>query len=606
MSAASPSAPTWDLTDYFPGLDTADFRTFRDALNEDARALLEEAGKLPPLTTATVESFAALLLRTEALSTRVSHMGSYLGCLTAANARNEAAQTERANMATLGATLEKASVSMRAALRDASPDALEALASHPDLTGLRYPIARLHWEASHQMASELEMLNADLEVDGIGGWSRLYDQVAGTLSFTLKRPDGSTETVPMARRRSLLENPDRNIRKAAFEGGNAAWAGMEHVTAACLNHIAGARLTLYARRGHEDFLEPALFDSGITRRTLTALMEAIQQTAPITRRLLALKARVMNLPKLAFYDLAAPLPLQDHRTYSWPEAEAIILDAFSSYPRLQDYARRAFANRWVEGEIRDGKRPGAFCTSSLKIRQSRVFMTYNGTLGDIRTLGHELGHAFHNEVMRDLRPMARSYPMTLAETASTFAEGMVLERLRTDPSASPETVAKILDTELTDAAIYLLDIPMRYYFEESLYRERASGELPVSKLKSLICEAQVRSFAEVLDPEQLDPYFWASKLHFYIAGISFYNYPYTYGFLFSRALFDRWKKDGAAFFARYEAALIMTGTAPAEAVVREALGEDTESPDFWARTIRTFEPEIAHAEAAYRRIGLLK
>jgi oligoendopeptidase F len=225
-------------------------------------------------------------------------------------------------------------------------------------------------------------------------------------------------------------------------------------------------------------------------------------------------------------------------------------------------------------------------------KDSRIFMTYNDSLGDMLTLAHESGHAFHGHVMRDTRPYGRGYPMTLAETASTFGEQLLIQGLLEDPSVSDPQRAMILDIEVGHGAIYLLDIPVRYEFEQSFYEERKEGELAVSRLKALMTETQRKILGDVLEAGGEDPYFWASKLHFYITGLTFYNFPYTFGFLLSRGLYAMFKQEGLPFLGRYEEFLRLTGSDTAENVARRTLGRNLEEPGFWSEAIRSLEEPL--------------
>ena len=223
-------------------------------------------------------------------------------------------------------------------------------------------------------------------------------------------------------------------------------------------------------------------------------------------------------------------------------------------------------------------------------------MTYNDTLGDVRTLAHEIGHAFHSYIMRDVRTYAHCYPMTLAESASTFAEMILTEGILADPSFSPAQKASALDQEVGHGAIFLMDIPVRYQFEKKLYEERADGEVGVSRLKELMVETQREVFGDTLEVGGEDPYFWASKLHFYISDTTFYNFPYTFGFLLSRGLFAMFKQEGADFLPRYEEFLRLTGSDTAEGVAKRTLGRDLEDSTFWTEAIQTLEEPFAALE----------
>jgi oligoendopeptidase F len=236
----------------------------------------------------------------------------------------------------------------------------------------------------------------------------------------------------------------------------------------------------------------------------------------------------------------------------------------AAYPRLGEYFRAAVSRRWLEAEKRPNKRSGAFCTGSPVTREERIYMTFNGTVGDVVTLAHEAGHAWHSHVLGGLRPIARDYPMTLAETASTFAEKILVHGLLAEPGLAPSRRAFLLDMETNHTPAYLLNIPARFLFENRFYEERKSGIVSVSRLCELMKQAQREVFGEALAPGEEDPWFWASKLHFFISEVSFYNFPYTFGFLLSQALFTQFRRDGAAFLPRYEEFLRATGSATCE------------------------------------------
>jgi oligoendopeptidase F len=230
-------------------------------------------------------------------------------------------------------------------------------------------------------------------------------------------------------------------------------------------------------------------------------------------------------------------------------------------------------------------------------KESRIFMTYNESLGDMLTLAHESGHAYHGALMRDVRPFARSYPMTLAETASTFGENVLMNGILKDPSVKKRQKAQILDIEIGHGAVYLLDIPVRYEFEKAFYEERDHGPVSVSRLKELMVDTQRRVLGAVLEPGGEDPYLWASKLHFYITGITFYNFPYTFGYLLSRGLYAMFKNEGETFIPKYEEFLRRAGSDTAENVVKQTVGRDIENSAFWSEAILSLAEPLRQLEA---------
>ena len=590
---------TWDLTSYFPEFNGPEMLQFKEALRHDIASLRDQAALLPILTETNLAAWEEVLARGEDLTRRMSHLSSYIGCLASSDARNEDYLKEEAALALLRAEFAKVRIENLRAFKGATDADFARFLARPYLAGAENYLTRLREEARRAMTAEKEILATDLGVDGIQSWGRLYDRVSAKLEFEMTFPDGRCERLPMSQRRSLMDHPDRRVRCAAFEAGNAAWRSVEDTAAAALNAIAGTRFTLNRHRGVDHFLDIALFQSALSRKTLDAMSAALFANLEMPRRILRLKAKLIGRSEVAWFDLGAPLDLPDQEKLSWEKARRLVGESFQrAYPALGDFfERHVLAKNWIDWAPRAGKRPGGFCTSSMLSKESRIFMTYNESLGDVLTLAHESGHAFHGHQMGDVRPYARGYPMTLAETASTFGEQVFMNGLLDDPAISDAEKAMILDIDAGHGAVYLLDIPVRYEFEKAFYEERQNGELSVSRLKKLMIETQRRVLGEVLEPGGEDPYFWASKLHFYITGLTFYNFPYTFGYLLSRGLYAMFKKEGAAFLPKYEELLRLAGSDTSENVVKRTVDRDIEATEFWTEAIQSLEQPLKHLES---------
>ena len=595
---------TWDLTSYFPEFNGPEMLQFKEALRHDIASLRDKAALLPILTEASLAAWEEVLARGEDLTRRMSHLSSYISCLASSDARNEDYLKEEAALALLRAEFAKVRIEYLRAFKGATDADFAQFLARPYLAGAENYLARLREEARRAMTAEKEILATDLGVDGIQSWGRLYDRVSAKLEFEMTFPDGRRERLPMSQRRSLMDHPDRRVRCAAFEAGNAAWRSVEDIAAAALNAIAGTRFTLNRHRGVDHFLDIALFQSALSRKTLDAMFAALFANLEMPRRILRLKAKLMGRSGVAWFDLGAPLDLPDQEKLSWEKARRLVRESFQrAYPALGDFfERHVLAKNWIDWAPRAGKRPGGFCTGSMLSKESRIFMTYNESLGDVLTLAHESGHAFHGHQMGDVRPYARGYPMTLAETASTFGEQVFMNGLLDDPAISDEQKAMILDIDAGHGAIYLLDIPVRYEFEKAFYEERQNGEVSVSRLKKLMIETQCRVLGEVLEPGGEDPYFWASKLHFYITGLTFYNFPYTFGYLLSRGLYAMFKKEGAAFLPKYEELLRFAGSDTSENVVKRTVDRDIEATEFWTEAIQSLEQPLNHLESLLPKV----
>lgn len=587
----------WDLTTYFKEFNSQEMRTFKTDLVKGINDLQEISGALTTLNGENQQKWEEVIVYFEQLLRRLSHYASYISCLSAGDAGNEDYNRESAEIDGLSAEFSKISINIKMGFKKASDKDFAAFCNLEKLANIGFHLSEMRTESQKTMSLDLESLAADLSVDGFSSWDRLYSTVSGKLSFDMHWPDGRIEKTPMAQCRSIMQDSNRKVRQAAFEHGNKAWQGVEDVCAASLNALAGTRLMLNKKRGIEHFLDVSLLQSRISRKTLDAMFKAIDESRPFIQKLAKAKAKALGQEKLAWYDCEAPLEIPQLNRYSWDECVKMCDKAFArAYPGLQKFFNDSLQKKWVESELRDGKRPGAFCTGSLLTEETRVFMSYAGSLNDVSTLAHEIGHAFHSYQLNGLRPFLQEYPMTLAESASTFAEMLLADGVLTDPEASDAQKLNVLTGTVNHGIAFLIDIPIRFRFEKAFHEERMNGEVSVSRLKTLMTEAMQNQFGELLETNGANPYFWASKLHFYISGVTFYNFPYSFGYLLSRGLFGMFKKEGEKFLPRYEQFLRLSGSNMAHEVARQTLGADLEETSFWKQAILSHEEELQQFE----------
>ncbi|HWH78140.1 MAG TPA: hypothetical protein VNT76_12240, partial [Candidatus Binatus sp.] len=297
----------WDLTSYFPRFDGAEMRAFKETLRGEIAALKVQAGALAELNDGNAAAWEQVLLQNEEITRRMSHLSSYVSCLASSDARNEANLKEEAELTRMRAAAAKLRIEFLRAFKSISDALFTSFAARSQLDGARNYLHRLRDEARRAMTPEKEILATDLGIDGIQAWGRLYDTISAKLEFDMTHPDGHRERLPMSQRRSLMDHPDRRVRKAAFDAGNAAWQSIEDTVAGALNAIAGTRLTLNRHRGVDHFLDIALFQAAITRKTLDAMFEALLANLELPRQILKLKARMMQRTAIAWFDLGAPL-----------------------------------------------------------------------------------------------------------------------------------------------------------------------------------------------------------------------------------------------------------------------------------------------------------
>ena len=260
---------------------------------------------------------------------------------------------------------------------------------------------------------------------------------------------------------------------------------------------------------------------------------------------------------------------------------------------MGDFAIMMARNGWIDAQPTPNRATGAYCSGFADPREPRIFMTYEGTMTNVLTLAHELGHAWHNWVMRELPRLQCRYPMTLAETASIFAETLVREAL-TEAAKTPQQQLAIAWQDAQEAAIMLLNIPARFEFEKRLVEQRKVGAVRPTELRKIMTDSWQLWFEDSLS--EYDDLFWASKLHFSISELGFYNYPYLFGYLFSLGIYAQQPIYGDEFNSRYTSLLRDTGTMTAEDLVQHHLQKDLSSAQFWQDSLTIVERSVAHFE----------
>ena len=617
MTTAAPNGNVegipWDLSDEYPAADAPEVErdldrldAVQDALEAANRVLvplLDTAGTLAPDDAA--EGIVAAR-RAAALAEEGARLlrdpGVYASCRLSVDSADEAAlalvgrlQAREKRFAELTEPLSQ--------FLDRVPDDVVDAYLDDDATAH----ARFEVEHSRKRRHELldlaeENLVTALGQDGIHAWGRLYDRLAGTIACDVE-VGGRIETMGVAQAAGLLQKPDDGLRQRAWRAINTAWDAQGETCAAAINAIAGWRLEMCRKRSQGrtvHFLDAPRHMNRILPETLDTLLAVAGEARPLARRAAVLQARAYRKERYGPWDQRAPAPAPvvsggRGAPIAYAEALDIVAHSYGSVdPGMGEFVRMMAARRWIEGTVGARKQPGAYCTRFAKSRNPRVYMTYTGGASDVITLAHELGHAFHAWVMRDLPDSQRRYGMSIAETASTFGETIVRDALLAR-AETPEAEFDIVWEEATAAVAFLLNIPARFEFERNFYEARAERPQTPDELKATMSAAWTQWYGDSLS--EPDPLFWANKLHFYISGLSFYNFPYLFGYLFSLGVYARREALGDTFFPRYEALLRDTGRMTAEELAAKHLDADLTRPDFWRGTVAMLETRIDRFEA---------
>ncbi|MFT5681523.1 MAG: oligoendopeptidase F [Myxococcota bacterium] len=575
------TAPTWNLEMIFPdGLQGDAFSSALSAAEAEARDLLASGDSLPALPEQ-LSVWVEWLLAADDATQRLWQCSTFSHCLTCADTNDRGAARAEARARAAFARLRRAWVGPENLIASGSEDGVEALLSRPEIAHMRPMLEKIRRNRRLLLPLSQQQLARELSEDGLQGWGNLYDRLSGQLEVEI---DG--ERIAAGQANNRLGSTDRPERTAALAALGESWKAQEEHCAQALSHITGWRQVLNDRRGVDE-LADTLAANRMSRETLEAMMASAARQAPLLKRYMTAKAGLLGQEKLGWEDLSAPLA-NPNSAQSWEQSQAFILDHFASYHSdLADFAANAFDRRWIEGEDRPGKRQGGWCASVPLSGESRIFMTFGNTFRGTVTLAHELGHAYHNWVCRDLSPSQRQITSTLAETASVFAESLVRDAAL-KAADSRESRLAMLDARLMAGVSFLMNIPARYAFERALYPLRREGLLDPDVLTQTMLDCQKTAYQGHL--ESWYPHFWASKLHFFISGRAFYNYPYTFGYLFAQLVYRKVRADGD--HAAYVALLRRTGWDDAEPLAAECLGLDLTRTETWDLAAAGLEEDL--------------
>lgn len=588
----------WDLDKIFSGgSESPEFAAFSETLEKETAVLLAELQAAADGEAASDEALNDWTSRLQDLTARLREAFSYIGCLSAQNMEDRKATAWTEKLQTLSAKLGQSLDLYDAELARVPEDRLEAWVASAPVSEIAFVIRERRDFVKEKLPPALEALASELAVDGYHGWGENYQTIVSRIAIPWEE-DGAVKTLSAGQAFNKLSHPVQQVRDEMGAKWEEAWAGQADLAADTLNRLAGFRLKLYQARGWQDPLKEPLLINRMSRDTLDAMWEGVSGGMEPLKRYMAAKARLLGKERLDWHDVSAPVGAEGG-AIGYNEAAALIKDAFGGFsPAQAKLAERAFAGRWIEAEDRPGKRPGGFCTDFPLTGETRIFMTYSGTPDNVSTLAHELGHAYHDVCVDGLPQFGRNYAMNVAETASTFAEGLVSDALLRAAGSDAERLS-LLDERLQRASAFCNNIRARFLFETRFYEARKSGMLDVQALNELMVAAQKEAFGDAL--ASWHPHFWAAKLHFYATDVPFYNFPYTFGYLFSTGIAAVAEAEGPGFHERYDRLLRDTGLMTVEELGRRHLGVDLDKPAFWQAAVRRATADVDAFEALCAR-----
>lgn len=578
-----PLPQTWDLETFFPGgSQSSAFREFSQTLEDNLQSLQQQMDRVEVTAgSCPADMIVSMAEQLQEIILLLRESSAFTSCLTAQDMSDKQAIILKGRVNAAYAQYETLINQFSAILGDIPEASWNDLLEKETLRPIAFNLTEYRQRANEQMSTDLEALATSLAIDGYHAWGDLYNTTVSKISIPYEE-DGQTTMLSAGQAANKLNDPRKEVRDQMFRKWEKAWEEQADFCATALNHLAGFRLKLYAHRGWDSVHKEPLQKCRMSTETLHVMWDTIERNKDIFLTYFQRKANLLGIERLDWSDVSAPLG-DSSRTIAYDDAADFIVEQFQTFsPKMASFTVRAFEEGWIEAEDRAGKRPGGFCTTFSKSKQSRIFMTYSGTPANVSTLAHELGHAYHQHVMNDLAPFAQQYAMNVAETASTFAELIVSDAaIRT--AQNDEEKLFLLDDKIKRSIAFYMNIHSRFLFETKFYEERKQGVLSVERLNELTVEAQKQAYRDAL--ASYHPYFWASKLHFYLTRVPFYNFPYTFGFLFSTGIYAKAMTEGRSFEEDYIALLQDTASMNVEDLARKHLDADLTKADFWQNAI---------------------
>ncbi|MEH7437512.1 M3 family oligoendopeptidase [Neobacillus drentensis] len=512
---------------------------------------------------------------------KLRQAGAFVSCLQAQNTDDKKAYTLDSKVTSLSAAFQTALSTFDSLLSSFNDGIWTELLKDEQLQVLSFVLTERRNRAKEKLSKEEEALISVLGVDGYHSWGQLYDLIVGKIKVPFQE-NGEEMLLSVGQAFNKFSSPDRNVRENTFRNWENAWGEQADFLAKTLNHLSGFRLSVYQKRGWEDVLKEPLSINRMEKETLETMWSVISENKQKLVTYLERKAALLGVNKLSWYDLDAPFGKTESKV-SYQEGAEFIEQNFALFgEKMASFARKAFEEQWIEGEDRPGKAPGGFCTFFPESDQSRIFMTYSGTPSNVSTLAHELGHGFHTFAMKGVHHLNRNYAMNVAETASTFAEMIVADAAVKNAKDEEEKLV-LLDDKVQRTVALLMNIHARFLFETSFYEDRKQGPVNAERLNELMLAAQKEAYCDAL--EEYHPLFWASKLHFFITGVPFYNFPYTFGYLFSLGIYAQALEEGKGYEEKYIALLRDTASMSVEDLAQKHLQVDLTKKDFWEKAV---------------------
>ena len=581
-------AINWDLESIFAGGSSSEsLQQELQQISTKMKEFHQLVDAFTPNAENQVEALTEILTVHEEIQKSFTECGSFIEALNSANIHDQQAKLLTGQLYSNLPAFQLATTILNKKFASYSEEEWQNLMTH--FSQIAFRLSEMRRDGQELLDEQSENIINTLALDGQSAWSQHYDTIVASIQIPF---NGEMLSAGQAFN-TMMSSQDKAVRQELFEKWEKAWSEKADIFADTLNHLDGFRLNNYKLHGIDDFLKQPLEYNRLDKETLDMMWGTIQKNKQPIIDFLTRKAQLFGKDKMDWQDQDAPIVLGDfeERRYTFDQAADFIVENFKKFsPKMSEFAQMAFDKAWIEAEDRPGKRPGGYCTSLPNSQESRIFMTYGESVNEVSTLAHELGHAFHSHVMWDLPTLNQDYAMNVAETASTFAELIVADATLKEAKTDEEKI-NLLDVKLQNAIAMFMNIHARFIFESNFYAARQKGLVATDEITRLMVEAQKEAYINGLG--SYHPHFWAAKLHFFIDEVPFYNFPYTFGYLFSLGIYAKASQHADGFEDQYIALLRDTASMTTEELAKKHLDTDLHQATFWQAGIDMVLKDIA-------------
>lgn len=581
-------AINWDLESIFAGGSSSEsLQQELQQISTKMKEFHQLVDAFTPNAENQVKALTEILAVHEEIQKSFTECGSFIEALNSANIHDQQAKLLTGQLYSNLPAFQLATTILNKKFASYSEEDWQNLMTH--FSQIAFRLSEMRRDGQELLDEQSENIINTLALDGQSAWSQHYDTIVASIQI----PFNGEMLSAGQTFNTMMSSQDKAVRQELFEKWEKAWSEKADIFADTLNHLDGFRLNNYKLHGVDDFLKQPLEYNRLDKETLDMMWGTIQKNKQPIIDFLTRKAQLFGKDKMDWQDQDAPIVLGDfeERRYTFDQAADFIVENFKKFsPKMSEFAQMAFDKAWIEAEDRPGKRPGGYCTSLPKSQESRIFMTYGESVNEVSTLAHELGHAFHSHVMWDLPTLNQDYAMNVAETASTFAELIVADATLKEAKTDEEKI-NLLDVKLQNAIAMFMNIHARFIFESNFYAARQKGLVATDEITRLMVEAQKEAYINGLG--SYHPHFWAAKLHFFIDEVPFYNFPYTFGYLFSLGIYAKASQHADGFEDQYIALLRDTASMTTEELAKKHLDTDLHQATFWQAGIDMVLKDIA-------------